>query len=209
TLGAEPTLSLDVTRPWRERRFRPEQSPVNIFAPDRVGELTNYFRWLAAGHIELAPGGIVSGAMHTEARCGVILSDILYGFDLKTLFMRFDYLKEIADYRDTWNITINCIKPKPFKIHLHIEGHHSRVLLYQKDPETNSWEETIEPVTVASGDVVELAIPFRSIGGKPGDELHLMVEVDGEERGLEKWPVKGFVIIDLPTKDFGKEEWSV
>lgn len=209
SIGKEPPISLEVPIISKVTGLRPSEKPVNLFEPLIDGEVTNYFEWLSAGRIELAPTGAVSGAMHTEGRCGVILDDILYGFDLKTLYMRFDYLKELSGYRDKWNLTVNFLKPTPFKVQLHIEGAHSRVLLFQKDPDSNEWVETLLPVTVASGDVVELAVPFRTIGAASGDELHLMVEVDGEERGVEKWPVKGFVIIDLPTKDFGKEEWSV
>ena len=115
----------------------------------------------------------------------MILDDILYGFDLKTLYMRFDYLKELAGYKDKWNLTINFIKPYPLRYNSILRARTQGCSCSVKDPDTNKWVETIEPVTVASGDVVELAVPFRSIGaGKPGDELHLMVEVDGEERAV-------------------------
>jgi hypothetical protein len=57
--------------------------------------------------------------------------------------------------------------------------------------------------------VVEMGIPFEALGASGGDEVRLFIEVEGGKRGFERWPAKGFLIVDVPSEDFELKNWMV
>ena len=62
-------------------------TPVGLLNPALDGEPTSYFEWLAAGRVET---GRASGVMTVGERREPIVSQLLYGFDLRHLFVRLD-----------------------------------------------------------------------------------------------------------------------
>ncbi len=207
-ISVQPPMSLEIPIISTERGLRPVEKPVKLITPVIDGEITSYFEWLSAGLILRAPGGEVSGAMHTDTRWTGLIDQITYGFDLKNLYLRFDYLEELRPYEDKWSVTINLLHPMPLKIVVHVEGERLTSEVLERD-DNHKWI-TLGPLTEAvAKDVLEIAIPFDITRTSPGDELWTFIQIDAIERGNERWPVKGFTIIDLPTKDFGSDYWSV
>ncbi|MBI5233326.1 MAG: glycoside hydrolase [Deltaproteobacteria bacterium] len=205
-IGEDAPARLEVPIISRERGLRPNIRPTGFIEPVIDGEVTNYFEWLMAGRIEFLGKG---AAMHAETHWSGLIDSITYGYSLDTLFMRFDYLAELRPYNKKWSFTINILHPKHIKIEAAIEGNDSRAHILEKvsDREASAVDKSLGKV--ASGDVVELALSFEDIGANLGDELWIFIQIDAGERGSQRWPHKGFLILDLPTEEFGKDDWTV
>ncbi len=222
-IGEKYPPSLDIPVISKDRGYRPSRLPTAFIEPVFDGEITNYFEWLSAGKLDRTH---LSGAMHREetAQRGLI-SAIAYGFNIDTLFFRLDYRKDInLPYEDEWSFVVNFLHPVPVRVVVHIKGKESEGILlgFATDLVTNDGNDGADKdkrkaikeldkiKKIASGDVVELGIPFKSLGAKPGDELRLSIDIDGgKELGRERWPSKGFLIVDVPTKDFEQVNWMV
>jgi alpha-amylase/alpha-mannosidase (GH57 family) len=209
-IGVEPPMALDIPIISRERGLRPERRPTRYMAPVLDGELTNYFEWLPAGSIERTLGGPVSGAMHTDMRWEGLIGGIEYGFDTETLYLKFEYLDELKGYERKWRFTINVLHPRTMKLEAHVEGNVSFASFFaRRHGENGGWADLNVKAPIASDRVVEVALPHRLTSAAAGDELWIFIEIDGCERGYERWPGKGYVIIDIPKENFGEDDWSV
>src|SRR4029077_12929741 len=62
--------------------------PVGLIHPALDGRSTSYFEWLAAGSVET---DTAAGTMTASDRTGPLVRQLLYGFDLKYLYLRLDF----------------------------------------------------------------------------------------------------------------------
>ncbi len=204
-IGKEPPLSLDVPIMLEEKAFEPAVQPTGFINPVIDGEISNYFEWLSAGRLERGGYGV---AMHREAKGGII-EGISYGFNMKSLFFRFDYLSEIAPYAQRWDMFINFLYSKTARIEVWVEGKKAGARLLEKDDITGKFIEKEGIKTIAAKDVVEIELEFEGLEAKTGDELRFFVTINGGERGFERWPSKGYVAITVPSMDFERYNWWV
>ena len=213
-IGKEPPLSLDVPIMLEEKLYEPAVKPTAFINPAIDGEISNYFEWLSAGRLERTDYG---AAMHREARGGIVDS-ISYGFNLKSLFLRFDYTHEITPdrgiqgqvpYEGKWDVLINFLFPNTIRIKISVEGEKADAKILEKDSATGEFTEKQKINSIAAKDVVELEVQFKKLGMKKGDEMRFFITVDGGERGLERWPSKGYVAVTAPSEDFENYNWWV
>lgn len=204
-IGKEPPLSLDVPIMMEEKIYEPSVKPTAFISPVIDGEVSNYFEWLSAGRLERTDYG---AAMHREARGGVVAS-ISYGFNLKSLFLRFDYTHEIIPYKKRWEALINFLFPKTIRIKISVEGEKAEASILEKERATGEFAEKQKMESIAAKDVVEMEIQFKKLGIKKGDEMRFFITVDGGERGVERWPSKGYVAFAAPSEDFENYNWWV
>lgn len=204
-IAKEPPLALDVPIMIEEKVYEPPVKPTGFITPIIDGEVSNYFEWLSAGRLERIGYGV---AMHREAKAGIVDS-ISYGFSLKSLFLRFDYLSEIAPYKQRWSMVINFLYPKTVRIEISIEGAMAEAKMFEKDSATGKFVEKQKIESIAAKDVVEVEIQFKKLAAKKEDELRFFITVEGGERGLERWPSKGYVAVEVPSEDFESYNWWV
>lgn len=204
--GKEPPLALDIPITTEERGFRPLVLPTSYINPVIDGEISNYFEWLAAGRLQRAYYGT---AMHKDVPVGGLTDGISYGFSKEALFFRFDYHRSLIPYEKEWSFNITIIHPVHLKIHAIIKGSSSMATVFKKPSDGDVWAQTFFPVRIASDRVVECAAPLEEAGIKKGDEIRLFIDIDAGEQGLERWPLKGVLILDVPTTDFEYENWLV
>jgi hypothetical protein len=96
------------------------------------------------------------------------------------------------------------------KLEAHVEGNVSFASFFaRRHGENGGWADLNVKAPIASDRVVEVALPHRLTSAAAGDELWIFIEIDGYERGYERWPGKGYVIIDIPKENFGEDDWSV
>ncbi|MBI3753912.1 MAG: hypothetical protein HY266_07735 [Deltaproteobacteria bacterium] len=204
-IGKEPPLSLEVPIMMEEKIYEPTIKPTAFINPVIDGEISGYFEWLSAGRLERTNYG---AAMHRETRAGIVDS-ISYGFNLQSLFFRFDYIHDIIPYEQKWDVIINFLFPKMRKIKLSIEGGKADAKILEKDSDTGEFVEKKKIESIAAKDVVELEVQFKTLGVKTGDEMRFFITIDGGERGLERWPSKGYVAVAVPSEDFEDYNWWV
>lgn len=203
-IGMEPPEALEFPISSEIKSYRPPVEPRAFIRPAIDGQVTNYFEWLSAGRLERTYFG---SAMHKEIQGGLVDS-ISYGFSREALFFRFDYLDELAGYALPWNAAISFTHPRPVKVTLEVEGQTARASLLEKDPQTDKWAEKAV-LKSASDAVVELEIPFVALGVGRGEQIRLNININGNERGVERWPVKGHLLFTVPTDDFEQQDWIV
>ena len=203
-IGIEPPEALDFAISSEIKSYRPPVEPKAFIKPVIDGQVTNYFEWLAAGRLERTYFG---SAMHKEIQGGLIES-ISYGFSKDSIFFRFDYLAELGEYKKPWSAAISFTQPKNARVSVDVEGVSAKAALFEKENGKEKWaEKTI--IEAASESVLELAIPFSSIGVARGEEIRLYININGQERGVERWPVKGYLLFKAPDDDFEQQDWIV
>jgi len=204
----EPPDSLDIPISSEEKGYVPQHTPSALIKPQIDGEVSNYFEWLAAGEIRRQYFG---SAMHRELHGSGLVNSVHYGFSEDKLYFRFDYLEELEPYAAGWELSVNFLHPVNVHFTAHIKGTEAVAVFFEKDSH-GIWERTGVEVEAAADRVVELSVPLVSIGAlgaRAGEEIRLFLTIDGAERGLERWPVKGFLIFKIPGKDFEEQDWIV
>jgi hypothetical protein len=187
-----------------DRQALPTVELTAFISPTIDGQVTNYFEWLPAGFYDVSQGG---GAMHRGA---TIITHIYYGFDLKNMFVRIDPSGSLKDENvSDLAFFINFLHPKGLDIDIRIVPQERRVsaTLFQGD--NGNRQQTAVINTVAANDIIELAVPFELLGGKPNDEIQLFVTVEREGSEIEKWPYRGYIQFKVPTDDFEAMMWQV
>ncbi len=207
-LGLEAPFALESPIIGEVLGMLPDNRPSRFIEPTIDGAITNYFEWYSAGFIKRSGSG---GAMHTTNEWEGLLDGISYGFDLDTIFFRLDYLDHLLPYKDKWSFTLNVLQPGAIKVCVDIEETSAKAALFEREGNgaDNEWIEVAQDFEIAAGDVVEIAVPFDLTGATVGEEIFFYFEIDSGERGYERWPVKGFLILPRPSERFEQEDWSV
>ncbi|HHL40225.1 MAG TPA: glycoside hydrolase [Deltaproteobacteria bacterium] len=205
-IGVDPPVELEVPISTGEHAFAPAQEPSAFIEPAIDGEITNYYEWLAAGRIERVHYG---GAMHKESHGGGLIEALYYGFSRDVLYFRLDYREDVDPREIEWSCVLNFIRPARLRAKLEVRGAEIEAAFVRRNEEAGRWSEP-EPIGLAaSGDVVEVGVPFDLLGAAPGDRIWLFLNVDAGEKGAERWPAKGFLSVEVPTEDFELRNWIV
>jgi alpha-amylase/alpha-mannosidase (GH57 family) len=205
-IDKEPPDALEIPIISEEKGIRPAIIPTDYISPVIDGEVTNYFEWLAAGMIKMSSHGT---AMHKEVEGGAFIDKINYGFSKEALFFRFDYFKDAEPEERSWSFTISFLAPGEVRVQGEVSSGRVSARVFEKGAEGDRWDDTGVEIQAASGSVVELAVPLKTIGAKPSEEISFFINIDAGPDGLERWPVKGFLIIDVHGEDFEIENWFV
>lgn len=211
--GATPDVDLDTPILMEDAGFVPTRVPSGFINPTFDGEVTNYYEWLAAGEVERS---FKSGAMHKAGtshggRIGSGLIDsIYYGFNLNTLFLRLDYLTSPMPLplNNKWHLTVDIVKPGRLRCVITINGTDVSGTTYSYDKK-GEWVESCCLKELAINDILEIGIPFELIGAKEGETINLRMEIDAAELGIDRRPARGFLAIEVPTKDYELINWMV
>jgi alpha-amylase/alpha-mannosidase (GH57 family) len=205
-IGMEPPDSLDIPISSEAKGFKPQVTPAGYINPVIDGEVSNYFEWLSSGRIDRRFYGV---AMHRDLKDVGLIEGISYGFSTEALFFRFDYLRGFMPYEKEWAFTVTFLQPSPVRINSTVRGRVSHAEIFEKLTDRKRWVDAGPLISISSDRVVELGVPFKTLGVKNGDEIRLFINIDAGERGLERWPVKGFLSIDIPPEDFEQQHWIV
>lgn len=206
-IGAEPPVSLDIPISSEKKGFVPCLTPTALIKPKIDGEISNYFEWLASGRIDRLYYG---SSMHRELQDSGLIDSIRYGFSREELFFRLDYIEGLSPYEKEWSFSIDFLQPKNLRITATIKAKDAMAAAYERDGQ-GKWEPSGAGVEIASEGVVELSVPLEAIGaaGAREGEIRLFISIDAGERGLERWPVKGFLVFQIPGEDFEQQNWIV
>lgn len=173
----------------------PSRQPTGFIHPKLDGLAQSWRDWLGAGlfRAEHARGG----SMHQSVG---VFSQVFYGFDPENLYLRLDPagdepLEERID---------------GLRIRLQREGHgvelrgtfrHGEIELH------DGGGETIGRGRLRA--IVEIAIPFATIGFSEGDRLEISVSATRGEVEADRIPSQGWLAMEVPGADFEKLLWKV
>jgi alpha-amylase/alpha-mannosidase (GH57 family) len=187
------------------RPATPTTEPTYFIHPQIDGRVSYYWEWKGAGSLILGDQG---GAMHSGASS---LAEIVYGFDLESLYLRIDPREGSFDawepdlglritISSTAIITIELI-PSQFIDPLKEKF---RVL---KNGKALVFRET--GVKCAVNEVAEAAIPFVFLDSNPKDKLTFYVEIIQNKLVRDRWPREGYIVLQVPDEDFERKLWLV
>jgi len=152
--------------------------------------------------------------MHKAESC---IKDLYYGFSKDSLFIRVDPVVPFDRLDDKVSLLIDIYHPFVYKIVF--DPSVNIAAAYEKRNE--DWVQVETPLEAASSDIFEIGIPFSLIKAKENDEVHFALEVVksngssipvGEEativeKSIERCPLRGHVMLTVPSEDFEKLMW--
>jgi len=145
----------------------------------------------------------------------VLLTCFYYGFDMDSIFFRFDLDNVAIENVNEIELEI-LFQVKSVKFNSTIDPmnrrfHYSFVKIGESGGRTTSPEESsTNPVNVraAFGKVLELAIPFDVLDCRNDERLEFFVTIQIAESFGERWPIYGAFSAELPGKDFAERMWE-
>ncbi len=202
-LDAEPPAFLDepIAATGRPSSYT---VPSAFMQSSLDGRISNYFEWLPAGRWAHAREG---GAM--ERSGPGLISDLYFGFNAETLFLRVDATDRAALIEDETS-AIRFVFLEPANLRLVIEGLAGSVVATLERTETNG-KEVLPGVScrAAADRIVETAVPFSSLGVAAGESIKFFVEALHGGAVAEKAPGGAPIELECPGPEFDQMMWSV
>ncbi len=168
--------------------------PTARFTPQIDGMIGDYFEWLAAGRIKLAVGG----AMHTS---GEGLDELIYGYDQKHLYFRFDQLGLLRRLcGETGGFEIRLLVKKLFQIYYRFADE-TLVIMTEGEVATSG--------LAGCRQILEFAVPLTALQLEDGDIVNLSCHAlqDGRENG--RWPPEGNASFCFHGAALDEDNWVV
>ncbi|MBA4418300.1 MAG: glycoside hydrolase [Syntrophus sp. (in: bacteria)] len=187
--GKEPPDVLNIPILLENREIKPTREPINLIYPAIDGEVSNYFDWMGAGYIEGKGHGT---AMHQTV---ALIKGCFFGFNEKSLFLRIDMDKSF----------IENIEDLSFEIILTVKETTSKIVYRVKG---DVLESTL-PVNIAFYDILEIEVPFESLGAQKGDTIAVSSSLKIKEMIVDRVPKRGYLAVRMPSENFEMEMWYV
>jgi alpha-amylase/alpha-mannosidase (GH57 family) len=165
------------------------QPPMHLFTPRLDGQLGSYYDWIAAGFYRASEGSI----HRTERR----LSRLRFGFDGSTLYLRIEGELDCLRGGSAGKVTVQFHRPRTLEVAFQVRDGSLQV-----EPEELG-------ARGALGAVAGLAFPLASLGARAGDVVEFAVAIQEGRDLIDRLPQFGFVALQVPSADFGRENWSV
>jgi alpha-amylase/alpha-mannosidase (GH57 family) len=184
---AEPIAT--VTLGWLAR------SPAGAMQAVIDGRATGYFEWQPAGLMRTAS---LASAMH---RADCLAREVYFGFDAEALYLRVDTVGNASA------VLTDCALRFTFPAH---PDHALTVGAGKGGAGSATLAGDLASVAEAAVDtIVELRIPIEALGAAPGKSVAFALSVECSGQTLERWPVRGFVRLEVPTADVVSSSWIV
>jgi len=172
-------------------------APIGFVRPTIDGRRTTFYEWHAAGR--LAPGG--GGAMH---RGEGLARELHYGFDAERFFLRLDFATGNPAGEGV-DLLLEIVEPHPRSLRVRglIAG--ERVVVWEGGPQSG---DPVPGATCGVGPLLEMGVPFASLGLVPGDPVAVLLQTWEGGRPLESYPDEGGFTFVVPGPDFEAAMWS-
>jgi hypothetical protein len=188
--GARIPASLE--QPIKRSALEPRgQNPKRLLRVTLDGRRTSFFEWHAGGRFR--PEAEASAMERAQAGA---IAEVAFGFDLENFFLALDF----GDRKNTIlgdDGSVHVVFLTPDQHDLVVMGP-GRMRLG-----------TVDLSTVAIGEILELAVPWKLLAAAAGEEVRFFVEVRRGGVLLERAPRGCALRVVVPGQDFESREWSV
>jgi alpha-amylase/alpha-mannosidase (GH57 family) len=174
------------------------EPPRNFLAPHITGRLERYFDWAGAGRYEPHGG---AGSMF---RAHVYLEAMHFGFDLERLYLRLDPGPDwYSQNRDS------------LALHVLIWPAHQadastwRARVELADPVSLELPQGAQGGQAAFDQILEVALPFASMGVSSGQDCHLQVVLLRDGIEIDRQPPQAPLLWSVPDDTFEERHWFV
>ena len=184
--------------------WRAPLAPPKSFCNVRVDGRASYFEWVDASRHDCV--GERGGAMAMASKG--MLESVWFGFDAERLLIRLDAQGASAAERlgEADRVRIGFVDPPGREI-LVVEPGAPRPTAY-----LNQAGKVIAngaTISTATGQILELALPFRRLDLSPGDPIRFYVEVLRDNASIDRAPREGILELQTPSIDFERINWQV
>jgi alpha-amylase/alpha-mannosidase (GH57 family) len=178
------------------------EQPLDIIIPEIDGKITNFFEWSGSGHLKAS---FLEGLVASK-KTGPI-SDIYFSADTVHLFIRLDIDRE--DISDEDILMVRFIRPSEINLTLCLKEQDSvEMRLYKHGKEEHATR--IESFTSAAiGDIVEMAIPVKSLDAKELDTICFRTFIMRGKEQIDRCPLFGTVSVTVPDEKYISSLWRV
>ncbi|MBV8557213.1 MAG: hypothetical protein JO116_16740 [Planctomycetaceae bacterium] len=201
-LGHEPPGSL-FTPISQAIPYRPIHDQPNSFLRVKIDGRSPYFEWINAARYHC---GNERGTMALATKG--ILKCIWFGFSIERLLIRIDTEGGAASERlaEVNQLRIGFVDPPGWEILVDAPALPRPAACIHHAGELSSNGTTVE---VATGQILELGVPFCRIGLKAGDPIRFCVELLRGDSSVDRAPREGIFELTVPTPDFERIMWQV
>lgn len=199
-LGEEPPS--EITEPIIKKQvIRADAEPTGFVTPVLDGKATTFYEWLSAGWLPtLGPNGAMSGGES-------FVTDIYYGFDLDSLYLRFDFIKreEPLDLSG-WMLSVLIRTDETYRLELELDNPASYTLFRKSQ---DKWIRRARRTGVAMDRILELGITYDDIDVKSGVRIGFSIMLFEKAVERERWPRTGQISFVVPDENFESVMWQV
>jgi len=199
-IGIEPPS--EVMEPIITKQFaRPDVEPTGFVTPVIDGRTTTFYEWLSAGWI------LTTGLSDVMDSGESIISDIYYGFDLTSFYMRMDFTKreEPTDLR-SWMVSVFIENDEKYRLDLKLSEPNIYTLFRQS---RDKWVRRLRKYNVAVEKIIELGISYDDINVKTGKRVSFNVVIYENELERERWPLIGNISFVIPDENYQSLMWQL
>jgi alpha-amylase/alpha-mannosidase (GH57 family) len=181
-------------------------APSGFIRPVIDGELTNYFEWVGAGSVDVAP---VGDAMHEVSGRATAISAIEFGFDLENLYVKVagpSPMREVVG--GDQQLTLNFLKPGRCRIV--VSGGDGTVRAQMLDPpaEGNAPPRICPGIKAEAGRLLELQIPFQCLNASSQSTVAFIVAISRGGIEVEQHPRHQAIELEVPDERFPSRNWT-
>ncbi len=179
-------------------------APIGFVHPVVDGKPTQFYEWYAAGRYRLSSGG---GAMHRD---GGAARDLYFGFDAERFYLRLDFAERTPPGAAV-DLTLELLAPRALELRVHGLAPGERAVSLRGGLAEGEPPAGPAPLAGAScrvGSVLELAVPFASLGLAPGESVDLVARLGAVGEAGVTLPPEDLVRFTVPGSGEEAGMWS-
>ena len=173
-------------------------APIGFIHPTLDGRPTTFYEWHEAGRA-------MSSAGTATHRAPTLVRQLLYGFDADRLYLRLDLAARVAPGGDV-DLGVEILEPRP--VHVRVHGLTAGERPVSRISEEGG-ESEVPGAACRVGEVIEIGLPFSSLGLAPRDAVALVAVALRDGRPFESYPTEEGITFVVPDEDFEASMWSV
>jgi hypothetical protein len=194
------TLKTAICRSESAHEMRP---PTELITPQVDGLVTSYYEWIGAGVYE---AGRSMGAMYQAER---FIESVHFGGNLQQFALRVDFRGDVGELPGNLSLSINFEEPVYRALvvpYLAVGVSHAELF----DAANNDRKVKVAETTdVCLSRILELTIPYSTLGWQARQAGRFFVQVLRDEIELERHPSVGTLSFVVPDEQFEVENWRV
>ena len=171
--------------------------PIGFITPTIDGRRTTFYEWSSAGRFGFGAGG----SMHRAQR---LARELHYGFDLERFYLRLDFGGAGLPGEEV-DLGLDLVEPVPLRVRIVGLAAGDRSVVVSR---AGAGEEPLAGASCRVGALLELAVPFASVGLAPGETVALLVQALRGGQPVESYPGEEGLTFTVPGPDFEAQMWS-
>ncbi|MCW8132698.1 MAG: alpha-amylase/alpha-mannosidase [Planctomycetota bacterium] len=195
--------------------------PTQILSIDLDGRASTYFEWIGAGRYRPEKeGGVMTAA------AAPLVHQVFFGYEKERLCIRVDFHELEQD------IQAAASEGHPASIQAAQSSHTAPAIKAAKNlrvlfaepkglalkveagppvqiSHDGPWPNEMNGSRICWDEVVEMTVPFKSLGLKPGEDVSFYIEVTTAGGASERFPRSGSLKMSVPPENIEEHEWMV